>query len=298
MVEPTIKIHKLSKKYSSRREYALKNLDLKVYPGEVYGFLGPNGAGKSTTIRLLLNFIRPTSGSASILGLDIVKDSVKLKRSIGYLSGDVSLYGRMNGNQLLEYMRELTPVKNKAYLKELINTYQAQLDKPINQLSKGNRQKIGLIQAFMHEPEILILDEPTSGLDPLMQATFFQYVREVKSKGVSVFLSSHDLSEVQKMCDRVGFIRDGKLIAEQKIANLIENASHTFDVTFSGPVPTDIFKSPYFTFETTGPNSLMIHVKGELSPLFKVLANYKVVSLDRREVSLEQEFMHFYEREK
>lgn len=299
MAEPAVSIRNLSKRYSPRGEYALKHLTLNVNPGEVYGFLGPNGAGKSTTIRLLLNFIQPTSGTASILGRDIVKDSVELKRSIGYLSGDVALYGKMTGAQLLAYMRDLTPVKHKSYLKELIITYQAQLDKPIEQLSKGNRQKIGLIQAFMHEPDVLILDEPTSGLDPLMQDAFFNYVKSAKAAGASVFLSSHDMAEVQKMCDRIGFIRGGKLIAEQTISDLIETASHTFDISFGGPAPINSLQAvPSLRVESKDKNSVVVHVQGDLSPLFTVLAHYKVIALDRREVSLEQEFMQLYRKKR
>lgn len=295
MASPAIEIDNLSKKYTKTNYYALNKLRLRVDSGEVYGFLGPNGAGKSTTIRLLLNFIMPTGGTAKILGQDIVKDSVNLKESIGYLSGDVSLYGKMTGRQLLDFMSELTPVKHKDYLKELINTYQAQLDKPINELSKGNRQKIGLIQAFMHEPEVLILDEPTSGLDPLMQSIFFDYVKSAKSSGSSIFLSSHDLTEVQKICDRIGFIRDGKLIAEQTIADLAETASHTFDISFADEVPVNEFKKyPSISIETQKDKNISVHIRGDLSPLFLILSQHKVLLFDNREISLEQEFMHLY----
>jgi ABC-2 type transport system ATP-binding protein len=297
-IAPTIAINKLSKRYAGSDSYAIQDLSLNVMPGEVYGFLGPNGAGKSTTIRLLLNFLLPTSGNATILGQNIVSDSVELKRSIGYLAGDVALYPKMTGRQLLDYMSALTPVKHASYLDELIETYQAELDKPINQLSKGNRQKIGLIQAFMHEPEVLILDEPTSGLDPLMQAAFFNYVQEAKRNGASVFLSSHDLAEVQKMCDRIGFIRNGRLAIEQTIGDLNLKAGQTYDITFAAKPPmSELKRIDQITVTPLTATSVAIHLRGDLSPLFAILAKHKVVSLERRETNLEEEFMQLYKRE-
>lgn len=297
MSQPAITIERLSKRYRSSNTFAIKDLTLQITAGEVYGFLGPNGAGKSTTIRTLLNFIQPSSGSATILGKDIVADSIELKRSIGYLAGDVALYPKMTGQQFLDYMKSLTPVKHPAYLKQLVETYGAEMHKPIHQLSKGNRQKIGLIQAFMHEPEVLILDEPTSGLDPLMQATFFNYVKEAKRQGASVFLSSHDLAEVQKMCDRVGFIRAGELIIEESIASLNQRASKIYEVTFSGKVPiTEIKRLAQVKVQLLSDVSATIQIRGDLSPLFGILAKHQVVSLEPREASLEDEFMHLYEK--
>ncbi len=292
---PTIEIKSLSKRYSGRKTYALKDLSLNVMPGEVYGFLGPNGAGKTTTIRTLLNFIQPSGGTATILGKNIVTDSVELKRFIGYLSGDVALYLKMTGKQMLDYMSELTPVKHKGYLQELISTYKAELNQPIGELSKGNRQKIGLIQAFMHEPEVLVLDEPTSGLDPLMQAAFFDYVKAVKASGASVFLSSHDLAEVQKMCDRIGFIREGRMVVEQSITELNREASQTYDVIFADKPPiTQLRALGKIKIKPVGNNAVTAHVHGDLSPFLGVLARNKIISLERREVSLEEEFLRLY----
>src|SRR5690606_34617206 len=217
--------------------YALKDLTLDVHRGEVFGFLGPNGAGKSTTIRTLLNFIQPTRGSAKINGLDIVSDSVKLRKDVGYLSGDFAAYDKMTGQQFLNFMAQLQPLKRKSHLKELSSLFNANLHSRIRDLSKGNRQKIGIIQAFMHDPSVLILDEPTDGLDPLMQDAFYGLVRQRKEAGATVFASSHNLAEVQKMCDRVGIIRGGQLVSESKIEDLRHKAAQSFAVTFAHKIP-------------------------------------------------------------
>lgn len=291
-----IETNGLSKRYAGVGAFALKDLTFTVKRGEVYGFLGPNGAGKSTTIRLLLNFIQPTEGTAAILGKDIIDDSTEIKRSIGYLAGDAALYARMTGRDFYEYMAELQPPKNQGYLKELAKRFQANLDMKIRDLSKGNRQKIALIQAFMHEPEILILDEPTSGLDPLMQEEFFKLVGETKKRGATLFISSHNLAEVQKMCDRVGFIREGRLISEQDIKKALADAARTFDITFYEAAPiTELKKVKGAKVTSDSKRKATVHMHGDLAPMFRVLASHRVVSINQREVSLEAEFLKFYE---
>lgn len=298
-VKPAIEISALGKRYGRGDKFALNNLSIKVMPGEVYGFLGPNGAGKSTTIRLLMNFIQPSSGSARILGMDVVRQSVEIKRQVGYLSGDIALYAKMTGRQFLEYMSELQPPKNIKYVNQLADRFQANLDIKIRDLSKGNRQKIGLLQAFMHKPKVLILDEPTSGLDPLMQEQFFELLKEGTKTGGCVFVSSHNLSEVQKMCDRIGFIREGELIMEQFLDDAAELAARTFDLTFSGPAPkTELKAIAGSQLKSVSTNQVTITMHGDLSPLFKVLARYKVVAINQREVNLEEEFLSFYQKGK
>lgn len=292
---PAIRIEKLSKKYSSSDKFALKDLSLNVNPGEVYGFLGPNGAGKSTTIRLLMNFIQPTSGKASILGYDAVLDSVKIKESVGYLSGDFAVYPKMTGKQYLTYMDEVQPALSKAYIKELAKRLKADLNKPLGELSRGNRQKIGIIQAFMHQPKVLILDEPTSGLDPLMQEVFYDLLSEAKQQGASIFVSSHILSEVQKMCDRIGIIREGRLVSESNIKELSAKASQIFDITFSTKAPiSELRKIKGSRLITNNGNSVTVHISGKLSNLFAVLAKHDVVKIDARNLDLEEMFIHFY----
>lgn len=290
-----IDIRKLSKQYSGADQYALRDLSIQVNKGEIYGFLGPNGSGKSTTIRLLLNFIQPTSGGARILDKDIVADSVAIRKDVGYLAGDVALYPKMTGRQFLRYMSELQPPRNKKLPDELIKKFQADVNMPIRSLSKGNRQKIGIIQAFMHEPEVLILDEPAGGLDPLMQEEFFKLIHETKQRGASVFLSSHNLAEVQKICDRVGFIKEGKLIAEQNIASLDIGATKTFDITFKDKAPLkDLRAIPKAEIEPVSPQQVTIHIRGDLSPMFKILAASKVTAINQREISVEHEFLRYY----
>ncbi len=293
-----ITIDKLSKRYAHASTYALHNLSLSINAGEVYGFLGANGAGKSTTIRTLLNFIQPTKGTATIMGHDILTSSAAARRHVGYLAGEIALYGKMTGQQFLDYMSGLQPLKHPDYLPKLAERFQAQLDEPIKTLSKGNRQKIGLLQAFMHEPEVIILDEPTSGLDPLMQEAFFTLVREVTERGASVFASSHNFAEVQRMCDRVGFIREGKLIAEQTLADLAQKATHTFVITFTDPVPlTALQHITHAEVTAHTDHSATISMTGELTPLFAILAKHHVTRMEQQEVNLEQEFLRFYGKE-
>jgi ABC-2 type transport system ATP-binding protein len=292
----SIVVQGLSKRYAGGSRLALDNLSLSVSPGEVYGFLGPNGAGKSTTIRLLMNFIKPTSGTATILGQDIVNDSVAIKKSVGYLSGDVSMYRKMTGRQFIDYMNDLQPAVSKAYIRELTTRLKADLNMRLGELSRGNRQKIGIIQAFMHQPQILILDEPSSGLDPLMQEVFYELLNESKQRGATVFISSHILSEVQKMCDRVGIIRDGKMVTERNISEMATEAAQTFDITFAGKVPlSELRKVPGVKVVSHNGVDATIHVHGKLAPLFALLSKYDVLKLNARNLDLEEVFMRFYQ---
>ncbi|MGH7195334.1 MAG: ATP-binding cassette domain-containing protein [Candidatus Saccharimonadales bacterium] len=269
MADKQIVLDKLSKRYPGTQVYSLRDVSFSVEAGEVYGFLGANGAGKSTAIRTLLNFIQPSGGGATIMGLDVVKDSVAIKRHVGYLSGEVALYGRMTGGQFLKYMAALQPLKKAKYQRELARRFDADLDKPIGNLSKGQRQKIGLLQAFMHEPEMLILDEPTSGLDPLMQEEFFKLIRESKARGTAVFASSHNFAEVQRMCDKVGFIREGKLVAEQTLADLAAQAAHTFTLAFADQAPrAELAKLSGAKVTAHDEHHLTVSFQGELTPLF------------------------------
>lgn len=298
-MDDALAITGLSKKYRGAQTYALKDLTLHVRPGEVYGFLGPNGAGKSTTIKTLMNYIQPTSGSATIFGRDIVKESVTIKPEIGYLAGDGSLYSKMTGRQFLDYMGDLQPPATPAYEQELVKRLQATLDKPLGSLSRGNRTKISIVQAFMHQPKLLILDEPSSGLDPLMQEVFYELIGESKSRGAAIFMSSHILGEVQKTCDRVGIIREGVLVAERDIAEMAKEAAQTFDVVFKDKAPLSELKklAGVQGVVENSPYSITLHVQGELSPLFALLARHTVTKIGIRELDLEDAFMHYYQAE-
>lgn len=286
----------LSKRYGKAETLALDSLSLEVKPGEVYGFLGPNGSGKSTTIRTLMNFIQPTSGSATILGYDIVRQSHEIKKHIGYLSGDFAVYKKMTGEQYLAYMSELQENKNDKLQAELTKRLKAELDKPLGSLSRGNRQKVGLIQALMHNPKVLILDEPSSGLDPLMQEEFYEIIIETKNRGTVVFVSSHILSEVQKMCDRVGIIREGKLIVERNIAEMALEATQTFDITFADKVPlAEMKKINGLKVVSSDKNQITVHIHGKLAPIFSLLSKSDVTKIDTRQLDLEEVFLRFYQ---
>ena len=293
---PAIECIKLSKRYGRSPTYALKDLTISIQPGEVYGFLGPNVAGKSTTIRTLLNFLQPTSGTARILGKDVVQDSVAIKRQIGYLSSDTGMYPKMTGHRFLDYMSDLQPAVSRAYRNELIKRFKAEPRKRLDQLSRGNRQKIAIVQAFMHQPDLLILDEPTTGLDPLMQEEFYKLIQETRERGATVFTSSHILSEVQKICDRVGIIREGELVNEQTISELAGQATHTFDIVFEGPAPVAGLKRVKgLRLGSHDGNTVTVHMSGELAGLFAELAKHKVTHLDARQLDLEELFLRFYQ---
>lgn len=295
MSAAAVECHNLSKRYRRSPAYALKDLNLRVEPGEVYGFLGPNGAGKSTTIRTLMNFIQPTGGSATILGQDVVKDSVTIKRSVGYLSSDMAMYPKMTGREFLSYLSELQPATKPAYRQELAKRLKTDLNKNLGDLSRGNRQKIAIIQAFMHQPSVLILDEPSSGLDPLMQETFYDLLTEARQRGAAIFMSSHILSEVQKICDRVGIIRDGRLVIERDIAEMVKEAAHTFEITFVGEPPLDgLRKVPGVEVAAHKGHEVTVHLRGELTPLLAELAKHDVAKLDARQLDLEEMFMRYY----
>lgn len=297
--EPLIRISGLSKQYPGTDHRALDDLSISIYPNEVYGFLGPNGAGKSTAIRLLLNFLQPTSGSATVNGYDVSEQSLEVRKSIGYLSGDLAMYPKMTGKQFLAYVSDLQGSDNTKAIKVLARRLKADLNKKLGELSRGNRQKIGIIQAFMHEPAVLILDEPTSGLDPLVQETFYQLTQEAKRRGACIFMSSHVLSEVQKMCDRVGIIRNGKLVSENIIAEMATEAAQTFDIVFARKAPVaELKKIRGSRLESTDGGSVTIHIYGKLSDLFAVLAKHDVLKIDARNLDLEESFMHFYTDER
>lgn len=297
MADSMIALSHLSKRYAGVKTLALDNITLDVAAGEVYGFLGANGAGKSTTIRTLLNFIQPSGGSARIAGYDIVEKSMEVKRHVGYLAGDVALYNNMTGQRFLDYMAALQPLPEPSYRDKLVTDFEADLQKPLGTLSKGNRQKIGIIQAFMHQPDVLILDEPTSGLDPLMQEVFFDAVRKAKKRGASVFFSSHNLAEVQRICDRIGFIREGKLVREQSLADLALSAAHTFDITFTDVAPLEALRRIPEVDVTAGSDKHHVSLSvpaGSLKAFFTVLSAHDIRQFQQREVNLEEEFLNFY----
>jgi ABC-2 type transport system ATP-binding protein len=288
-----IRTEGLSKRYAGDR--GILGLDLDVERGEVFGFLGPNGAGKTTTIRLLLDLIRPTAGCARVLGLDSRRDSVAVRRRCGYLPGELSLYGRLTGEETLRYFAGLRGGVDWAVVRDLAERLDCDLERRNADLSSGNKRKLGLLQAFMHRPELLVLDEPTSGLDPLVQREFYGMVREAQAAGQSIFLSSHVLPEVQRICDRVAFIREARLVAVENVADLVGRAVREVEVEFAHAVAPEAFAAlPGVTVAEAGGAGLRLTVAGPMDALVKALAAHEVVSLTSREPDLEDVFMTFY----
>jgi len=277
------------------RTRAVGDLDLRVETGEVFGFLGPNGAGKTTTIRMLLALHRPTGGRAAVLGLDPAVDSIAIHRRTGYLPGELALYPRMTGQAHIDWFARARGVRDLSLARELAGRLGAVLDRPARELSKGNRQKIGLILAFMARPELLVLDEPTTGLDPLMQAEFELLVREAAAEGRTVFLSSHDLDEVQRLASRVAIIKDGRLVTTQSVGSLRTSAPSIIEIRFRQPVDPAIFGGLPGTAVTAsdGPR-LELEVTGPIGPLLRLIADHDPAGLTCRHAGLDELFLAFY----
>jgi ABC-2 type transport system ATP-binding protein len=284
----------LTKRYGDT--VALDGLDLAVEPGEVYGYLGPNGAGKTTTIRLLIGLLRPSAGRAELFGVDAWHEPVAAHRRIAYVSAEPNLWPSLTGAETLEFLARVRGGADAAYRDALVERFQLDADKKVRALSHGNHQKVQLIAAFASRADLLILDEPTGGLDPLMEMAFRETVREAKERGQTVFLSSHILSEVEAVCDRVGILRGGRLVDEGTLAELRHLGAQTVEVTFDGAVP-DVPALPGVVVASAGENALRFEVTGSVAPLLEALAGRRVVSLRTREPSLEEVFLHHYEAE-
>jgi polyether ionophore transport system ATP-binding protein len=291
-VTSAIEAHGLSKRYGTT--LALDQLDLAVAPGEVYGFLGPNGAGKTTTIRLLLGLHRATAGRAALFGSDVWRDAVDADRRVAYVAGEPFLWPGLTSAETLEYLARLHGSTERSYRGVLVERFQLDANKKVRALSKGNRQKVQLIAAFATRADLLLLDEPTSGLDPLMEMAFRQTVMEARERGQTIFLSSHILSEVEAVCDRIGILRQGRLVDEGTLAELRHLSAQTIDVVFAG-TPPSIDGLPAVAVERTGATGLRFNVSGSPQALLEQLVRHPIVSLTSREPSLEEIFLRHYE---
>ncbi len=290
-----IQIERLTKSYGEHR--GIIDVELDVEQGEVFGFLGPNGAGKTTTIRVLLDLIRPTSGRALVFGIDSSIDPVAIHRRVGYLPGEFTLYDRLTGGQTLTYFANLRGGVDPAYQASLIERFDLDPSRKFKEYSKGNKQKVGLVIALQHRPELLILDEPTSGLDPLVQQTFFEFLRDVVGNGSTVFLSSHILSEAEKTCDRVAIIRDGRLAMVDRVDALRDLAHHQVELRFAGPVPAAEFAAlPGVSEVSADDHVLRMRVSGAITPVVRAAARYELLDFVSREPSLEETFLAQYDR--
>ncbi len=290
---PVIAATGLSKDYGNSR--GIFDLDLVVDHGEIFGFLGPNGAGKTTTIRLLMGLVHPTRGSAQVLGLDCLRDAVEVKRHVGYLPGELPQYGGWKGSEVVGYLAGLRGNVDTTEVRRLAERFELDLGRTYREYSRGNKQKLALVVAFMHRPELLILDEPTSGLDPLNQQQFHELVRETIVRGATVFLSSHVLSEVEQLCDRAGIVREGRLVAQAPLAELRAAKEREVEIHFASAPPLARIAAldGVTVFEASGEH-LRCRVRGSIAPLIAALRDAKVVDLVTHEPTLEDAFLSFY----
>ena len=291
-----IETQRLTKSYGSHR--GIVDVDLAVEEGEIFGFLGPNGAGKTTTIRLLLDLIRPTSGVARVFGIESSADPGAIHRRVGYLPGEFALFDRLTGSQTIEYFANLRGGVDPRYQAELVDRFDLDPSRRFREYSKGNKQKVGLVIALQHRPDLLVLDEPTSGLDPLVQQTFVELLRETVHEGRTAFLSSHILGEVEKTCDRVAIIREGRIVRVGRVDALRDLAHHQVEIRFTSPVPVEAFATvPGVSDVVAEETTLRMRVSGSMAPVVQAAARFDLIDFESREPSLEQTFLAQYGRE-
>lgn len=290
--EPVMKIRGLTKKYGD--VVGIKDLDLDLYRGEILGYLGPNGAGKTTTIRTCLAFLNKTSGSVKIFGLDSHEDSVEIKKRVGYLPGDFSMFSELKVKTVLKYLLSLSDVKSERKMRELSDRLDLELNKKIKELSKGNRQKVGLVQSLMADQDLIILDEPTSGLDPLMQKVTYDILRGEKEKGKTIFMSSHILAEVEEVCDRVAIIRNGELQVTEDIESLRDKMGKKLTVEFTEQVDLEQFRIDGVNQLEVDGNGLSMVITKNLDEVIKKVSQHEIITMNLETFSLEQMFMRYY----
>lgn len=288
-----VSVDRLTRDFGARR--GIMDVSFEIAAGEVFGFLGPNGAGKSTTIRLLLGLYRATSGRVRVFGCDPWHDGVEIRRQVGYLPGELALYPRLTGRQHLDRLARVRGLRNTTYRDELTERFDAELDRPVRTLSKGNRQKIGLIQAFMHQPPLLVLDEPTSGLDPLLQDEFARLIRERVTAGSTALLSSHELDEVQRVVDRLAIIKDGRIVATDSIDGLRRASPRTVAFQFRGEVDPRPFAAleGVRVLQSSG-GRLEISIIGPIGALLRMAADLDPIDMTARPADLDEMFLRYY----
>ncbi len=288
-----IEINELTKDYGNHK--GIFNLTFQVKEGEVFGYLGPNGAGKTTTLRHLMGFLTSDKGDARILGKSCRTETAEIMKNLGYLPAEMAFFDGMNGMDFLKFMGEMRGLTDTSYRDKLIEQFELDTKGRIRKMSKGMKQKLGIICAFMHNPKVLILDEPTSGLDPLMQKIFAELILEEKAKGKTVLMSSHSFEEIERTCDRVGIIRQGELVATEDIHNLKEKRRKTYQVVFDSPASAlDFEHKDGFDKITVNGSVAKVSILGNVSCFIKELGNYKILDLDTESSSLEDVFMQYY----
>ena len=297
MAVPAIQTSRLTKDYGLGR--GLFELDLEIPAQQVFGFLGPNGAGKTTAIRCVMGMIRPTSGSAHVFGIDCMRDAVEVKRKVGYLPGDVPQFGGMRGSEVVAYFGGMRGGADPKRVRELAERFDLDLGRRFREYSSGNKQKLGILLAFMHSPELLILDEPTGGLDPLNQQEFYRLLREVRDDGATVFLSSHILSEVEHVCDRVGIVLDGRLVKVADLEELHSIRVHRVELEFAAgaDMPEAAIRDADGVQDVTVEGQVVTcTVRGSFEPMLAALRGARVINLVSHEPSLEEFFLEYYKR--
>jgi ABC-2 type transport system ATP-binding protein len=293
-----IQTNQLTKSYGRSR--GIIDISFAIEEGEVFGFLGPNGAGKTTTMRVLMGLLHANSGNATIGGLDCWKESTEVKKLVGYLPGEFAFDPNLRGAQIIEYLGHLRGGVDQSYVRALIERLGLDPGKRFREYSHGNKQKVGLVQAFMHKPRLLILDEPTSGLDPLNQQEFYKMVAEVRADGRTVFLSSHILPEVEHTCDRVAIIREGRLVKIDHVSALKDIQQHDVEISFAGPASVEWFKNVASVIKVAAgadERTLQLHVQGALTQVLKVAGEHDATNIATHEPSLEEVFLRFYKPE-
>ena len=291
--EPVIVIDNLYKSYG--KVQAVKGISMRVEQGEIFGFLGPNGAGKTTTIRCMLDVIRPTAGTLRVLGLDAQRDKMELHQHIGYQPGDVRLPGQMTGKQIIDYFSRLQG-REPVMLNALVERFNVEMKRPLKGYSKGMRQKIGIVLAFMCDPDVLILDEPTSGLDPLQQRAFNEFLLEEQARGKTIFMSSHIMSDVERVCGRVAVIRQGEIVTIEEVEKLRQKAGQRVTVEFGDAVSAEeLARIPGVSMVTNTNHAYHFNVGGSMDALIKALSRHEVLRLQAEEAPLEEVFLKFYE---
>ena len=293
MDKAVIQTEGLTKYYG--KKLGISEVNIRIRAGEVFGYLGPNGAGKTTTIRILMDFIRADRGQALIFGLDSTQSAPAIHRRVGYLPGDLTLYENMTVKEMFEFFTRLRNGVDQIWIEKLADRFQCDLSHPIRTLSQGNKQKVGIIQAFMHRPELLILDEPTRGLDPLVRGEFYNLVRESRKEGCTVFLSSHVLPEVERVCDRVGIIRSGRIVAVEDVDELKKRSVRQVEVEFVRPVARDALASiDGLEIINMTENRAICRITGTMDPLIKRLGRYEILDISSQNPGLEEIFLTYY----
>lgn len=287
-----IEVKNLTREYKGHK--GIFDLNFNIKKGEVFGFLGPNGAGKTTTIRHLMGFIKAKTGSVKINNLDCFKDRVKIQKSLGYIPGEIAFFDELTGLDFLKFISKYRKNKNLNRMQELAEIFEIDLKVKIKKMSKGMKQKIGIISAFLHDPDIYILDEPSSGLDPLMQNKFIELIKKEKKKGKTFLLSSHIFEEVEKTCDRIGIIKEGKIVEIDTLENIKEKRVRKYVLTFSTKKDLNAFKKEGFKITEELTNNLTIEINNDFDKFIKVLPKYKLLNLSNLSLSLEEIFLGYY----